>query len=94
MHRNVRCVGMGFAANFIGQSATQYCELNFSSVFRFSFPLHFTCLAVKSKEQNGSLQCAPSCDVIQLADSASRVCHKQGSKTCLFLALMVGISNF
>ena len=25
-----------------------------SSVFRLSFPLHFTCLAVKSKEQNGA----------------------------------------
>ena len=30
-----------------------------SSVFRFSFPLHFACLAVRSKEQNGVFVMCP-----------------------------------
>ena len=54
MHRNARCVGMVYAAYFIWPSATQYCEPTFFFCFKISFPFHFTCLAVKSKEQNGA----------------------------------------
>ena len=87
MHRNARCVGIVFAAYFTGRLQHSTVNQLSSSVFRFSFPLHFTCLAVKSKEQNGTfVMCTPSCDVIEPADSASRVLCELGSNTCLFLA--------
>ena len=38
---------------FDRQQHSTMCQL-FSPVFRFSFPLHFTCLAARSKDQNAA----------------------------------------
>ena len=49
-----------------------------SSVFRFSLPFHFTCLTVKSKEQNSAF--------VMCNQLSSRVRCKLGSITYLFSA--------
>ena len=54
MHRNARCVGIFYAAYFIWLSANTVLLAKFLLLFLDLAPLHFTCLAFKSKEQKGA----------------------------------------
>ena len=51
VHRNARCAVMATLFGCLQHSTVYHVS---SSVSRFSFPLHFTCLAVRSKEQNSA----------------------------------------
>ena len=54
MHRNAMCFGIFYAAYIIWLSAYTVLLAKFLLLFLDLAPLHFTCLAFKSKEQKGA----------------------------------------
>ena len=65
-----------------------------SSVFRFSFPFHFTCLAVRSKEQNGAfVMCTPVVTSLNSLTAQAEFVAIRLKYVSIF-TLTVGLSNF